>query len=84
MARGPAHGRVQVGPRKNRHSAQKPTDVQDPVPGPAPPPALQLLVLRVLQAAVVKQHADDALGARVGWWGRTVSAGHRGAHGNLP
>lgn len=38
------------------------TDVQDAVPGPAPPPALQLLVLRVLQPAVVENHADDALG----------------------
>lgn len=37
------------------------TDVQDPVPGPVPPPALQLLVLRVLQAPVVKHHPENAL-----------------------
>lgn len=53
-------------PRKNPHSAQKPTNVQDPVPRPAPPPALQLLVLRVLQTPVMKHHADDALGAGAG------------------
>lgn len=37
------------------------TDVQDPVPGSVPPPALQLLVLRVLQAPVVKHHPENAL-----------------------
>lgn len=40
------------------------TNVQDAVPGPAPAPALQLLVLRVLQPAVMENHADDALGGR--------------------
>lgn len=37
------------------------TDVQDPVPGSVPPPALQLLVLCVLQAPVVKHHPENAL-----------------------
>lgn len=42
------------------------TEVQDPVPGPAPPPALQLLVLRVLQPAVMENHTDDALAGKQG------------------
>ena len=39
------------------------TYVQDAVPRPAPPPALQLLVLHILQPAVVEQHAHGALGS---------------------
>ena len=74
------------------HSAQKPTNVQDPVPRPAPPPALQLLVLRVLQTPVMKYHADDALGAgaRVGGvaGGRTAECraqrDPQGTHPDLP
>lgn len=37
------------------------TNVQDAVPRPAPPPALQLLVLHVLQTAVMKDYTDDTL-----------------------
>lgn len=37
------------------------TDVQDSVPRPVPPPALQLLMLRVLQAPVVEHHPENAL-----------------------
>lgn len=42
------------------------TYIQDSVPGPVPPPALQLLVLHVLQAALVKHHPHDALGDKTG------------------
>lgn len=45
------------------------TNVQDAVPRPAPPPALQLLVLCVLQPAVVENHTDDAL------WKATLATG---------
>lgn len=82
MVRGPGHCWVWMVPRKNPQSAQKPTNVQDPVPRPAPPPALQLLVLRVLQTPVMKHHTDDALGAGVrgGGWrgGEQLSVGPRG------
>lgn len=52
---------AQVAPRKNPNML---TEVQDPVPGPAPPPALQLLVLCVLQPAVMENHTDDALAGK--------------------
>lgn len=59
------------------------TDVQDPIPGPAPPPALQLLVLRVLQPTVVENHADDALG-RGGQQGTAECGGQAGPKKNPP
>lgn len=37
------------------------TDVQDAVPRPAPPPAVQLLLLHVLQAPVVENHTHYTL-----------------------
>lgn len=37
------------------------TYIQDSVPGPVPPPPLQLLMLHILQAALVKHHSHDAL-----------------------
>lgn len=40
------------------------TDVQYPVPRPVPPPALQLLMLRVLQPSVMKHHPEYALEGR--------------------
>ena len=49
------------------------TQVQDAVPGPVPAPALQLLVLRVLQPPVVEDHTDDALRS----WKRRGKATHQ-------
>ena len=40
------------------------TYVQYPVPRPVPPPALQLLMLRVLQPPVMKHHPENALEGR--------------------
>lgn len=52
---------IQVASRKNPNMLTK---VQDSVPGPAPPPALQLLVLCVLQPTVMENHADNALAGK--------------------
>lgn len=52
------------------------TNVQDTVPRPAPPPTLQLLVLRVLQPAVMENYPDDTL------WKAGVGDGCIGTRGS--
>ncbi|XP_039233912.1 F-box/LRR-repeat protein 20 [Pipra filicauda] len=51
-----------IQPQPGGPPAPAPTDVEDSVAGAAPPPALELLLLRVLQAPVVEGHPDHALG----------------------
>ena len=56
------HKEPQHGPSVHGwHWLGKLTNVQDAVSRPAPPPALQLLVLSVLQPAVMKNYTDDTL-----------------------
>lgn len=51
------------------------TDVEEAVAGTIPLPALQLLVLRVLQPAVMEHHSHDALQTDARIWCQNQSCG---------
>lgn len=64
--------------------APAPTDIEDPIPRAAPAPALELLLLRVLEAPVMENHPDHALQRGRGDRGAEgqMDGGQRDGHGH--